>query len=57
MQKDMRTIVEPALALVQVPLNQNQVNALASLIYNIGGGAFKDSTSAARFGGGGDVRR
>lgn len=29
---------------VKVPINQNQIDALASLIYNIGGPAFKGST-------------
>lgn len=29
---------------VKVPLNQNQFDALVSLTYNIGSGAFKDST-------------
>lgn len=31
-------------SLVKVPLNQSQVDALCSLIYNIGGNAFKSST-------------
>lgn len=31
-------------SLVKVPLNQNQVDALVSLTYNIGSGAFKSST-------------
>jgi GH24 family phage-related lysozyme (muramidase) len=30
--------------LVQVPLNQNEFDALVSLVYNIGAGAFADST-------------
>lgn len=29
---------------VKVPLNQNQYDALASFIFNVGGGAFKNST-------------
>jgi len=34
--------------LVKVPLNQNQVNALASFIYNVGAGAFENSTLLAK---------
>ena len=34
--------------LADVPLNQNQFDALVSLIYNIGGGAFKTSTVLRR---------
>lgn len=33
---------------VKVPLNQNQFDALVSLTYNIGSGAFKDSTLLKR---------
>ncbi|MFC2997353.1 lysozyme [Acinetobacter sichuanensis] len=35
---------EAAVNKVQVPLNQNQFDALVSLTYNIGTGAFADST-------------
>ncbi len=42
--EDMETKYIPALSFVLVPLNQNQVDALLSFIYNVGNGAFKSST-------------
>lgn len=42
--KDTDTAVNAVKKLVSVPLTQNQYNALVSFVYNIGTGAFKDST-------------
>ena len=39
---------------VRVPLNQNEYDALASLIYNIGGSAFKRSTLLLKLNNGAD---
>lgn len=39
-----REVIPYIINLVKVPLKQNQIDALCSLIYNIGGAAFKSST-------------
>lgn len=44
MQYDLRRFEQAVNAAVNVPLNQNQFDALLSLSYNIGIGAFKNST-------------
>ncbi|MFW2082535.1 lysozyme [Acinetobacter guillouiae] len=44
MQYDLRRFEQAVNAAVNVPLNQNQFDALVSLSYNIGIGAFKNST-------------
>lgn len=44
MQYDLRHFEQAVNAAVNVPLNQNQFDALVSLSYNIGIGAFKNST-------------
>lgn len=44
MQYDLRRFEQAVTAAVNVPLNQNQFDALVSLSYNIGIGAFKNST-------------
>jgi len=44
MQYDLRRFEQAVSAAVNVPLNQNQFDALVSLSYNIGIGAFKNST-------------
>ena len=41
---DLKTAEDAVNNLVEVPLNQNQFNALVSFVYNIGSGAFKNST-------------
>ncbi len=41
---DVATFERAVNMLVNVPLNQNQFDALVSLTYNIGSGAFKNST-------------
>jgi len=41
---DVQRFVDHIAALVTVPLNQNQVDALAALVYNIGPSAFANST-------------
>ncbi|MGH7814100.1 MAG: lysozyme [Candidatus Binataceae bacterium] len=41
---DLEQAEKPICELVEVPLTQNQFNALASLVFNIGGEAFKNST-------------
>lgn len=41
---DVVRLVQPALAFVKVPLNQNQVDALGMFIFNVGAGAFEHST-------------
>ncbi len=44
LKDDLREAEEVVLALVSVPLTQNQFDALVSLVYNIGSGNFFDST-------------
>lgn len=44
LKDDLREAEEVVLALVSVPLTQNQFDALVSLVYNIGSGNFYDST-------------
>ena len=44
LKDDLRVAEEVVLALVSVPLSQNQFDALVSLVYNIGSGNFYDST-------------
>ncbi|MCF0265993.1 lysozyme [Acinetobacter guillouiae] len=44
MAQDLKKFESAVNTAVKVPLNQNQFDALVSLTYNIGNGAFKDST-------------
>lgn len=44
MTQDLKKFESAVNTAVKVPLNQNQFDALVSLTYNIGTGAFKDST-------------
>lgn len=44
LREDLQDAEEAVLALVTVPLTQNQFDALVSLVYNIGSGNFYDST-------------
>ena len=44
LKDDLRDTEEADLDLVDVPLTQNQFDALVSLVYNIGSGNFYDST-------------
>jgi lysozyme len=44
LKDDLREAEEVVLALISVPLTQNQFDALVSLVYNIGSGNFYDST-------------
>lgn len=44
MTQDLKKFESAVDTSVKVPLNQNQFDALVSLTYNIGTGAFKDST-------------
>lgn len=44
LKDDLRDTEEAILDLVDVPLTQNQFDALVSLVYNIGSGNFYDST-------------
>lgn len=44
MAQDLKKFESAVNTAVKVPLNQNQFDALVSLTYNIGTGAFKDST-------------
>ena len=44
MAQDLKKFESAVDTSVKVPLNQNQFDALVSLTYNIGTGAFKDST-------------
>ncbi len=44
LKDDLRDTEEAVLDLVDVPLTQNQFDALVSLVYNIGSGNFYDST-------------
>ena len=48
MQHDLKKFEKAVNDLVTVPLNQNQFDALVSLVYNIGIGAFAKSTLLAR---------
>ena len=43
-QEDVQRFVDHIEALVKVPLNQNQIDALASFVYNVGPTAFANST-------------
>lgn len=43
-QEDVQRFVDHVEALVKVPLNQNQIDALASFVYNVGPTAFANST-------------
>lgn len=42
--QDVQEAEDPVNTLVKVPLTQNQFDALVSFVFNIGGGAFADST-------------
>ncbi|MBO7305223.1 MAG: lysozyme [Bacteroidales bacterium] len=44
LREDLQEAEESVLALITVPLSQNQFDALVSLVYNIGSGNFYDST-------------
>ena len=44
LQHDLKSFEKTVNDLVKVPLSQNQFDALVSLSYNIGSGAFKNST-------------
>lgn len=44
LERDLRTSEGYVNSLVKVKLTQNQFDALVSFVYNVGGGAFKDST-------------
>lgn len=44
LQYDLQRFVNSVNSLVKAPLNQNQFNALVSLVYNIGSTAFANST-------------
>lgn len=44
LREDLRTAEGHVNKLVKVALTQNQFDALVSFVYNIGGGAFKEST-------------
>jgi lysozyme len=44
LQNDAKIAKEAVEKYVKIPLNQNQYDALCSLVYNIGQGAFRDST-------------
>lgn len=44
LERDLRTSEGYVNSLVKVGLTQNQFDALVSFVYNVGGGAFKDST-------------
>lgn len=44
LRKDLRKAEQAIQSLVKVKLNQDQHDALASFVYNVGEGAFRDST-------------
>jgi lysozyme len=44
LRKETKTIAPQIKALVKVPINQNQLDSLTSFVYNVGIGAFKNST-------------
>lgn len=44
LREDLQDAEEAVMALISVPLSQNQFDALVSLVYNIGSGNFYDST-------------
>lgn len=48
LRSDLKPVEEAINELVKVPINQNQFDALVSLIFNIGIGAFRTSTLLAR---------
>lgn len=48
LRSDVKWVEETIAKVVTVPLNQNQYDALASLIFNIGAGAFSRSTVLKR---------
>jgi lysozyme len=48
MNRDLKPKVNNILAKVNRPLKQNELDALASLVYNIGSGAFNSSTVLRR---------
>ena len=45
MERDLKTTVNRLGNLIKVPVNENQLAALASFVYNIGSGAFQRSTA------------
>ncbi len=44
LRQDLATAEDSVNRLVEVPLNGNQFDALVSFVYNVGSGAFRDST-------------
>lgn len=44
LKKETKTIVPQIKALIKVPIKQNQLDSLTSFVYNVGIGAFKNST-------------
>lgn len=44
LRKETKKIVPQIKALVKVPINQNQLDSLTSFVYNVGIGAFRNST-------------
>lgn len=48
MQNDLKAFEQTVNSAIKVPLNQNQFDALVSLVYNIGATAFKKSTLVKR---------
>jgi len=48
LSRDLTTFEQAVSAAVKVPINQNEFDALVSLAFNIGGGAFKQSTLVKR---------
>ena len=52
MRQDIEERVMPGLGRVGVNLNQNQIDALGSFIFNVGSTAFQNSTLLAKLNGG-----